>query len=288
MRKLAEKDTNLALVKKRVKKLNAPSLDEASFTKSLKKGDIISAGWKDSAKPGFIRKTFYNLSKKIQGTPYTHTAVYAGNGKVYEIERIDGRATVRAIPLSQMFKKNKLRADRPGVSKATKDKALKYIESRMGQSVSGSRFVLNAARTSFGADKSDKKIPTDQLICSNLIADAYKQSGKKLSNRPTRIVRPVDLAASNQTTLVAKYANIGMVGASPFTQSMARSGASYKEGGTVEKTGPALVHKGEKVIPVDRVKKINRALKLRDDMTPEERAKKLRQIRHYWKLKKGK
>ena len=31
---------------------------------------------------------------------------------------------------------------------------------------------------------------------------------------------------------------------------------SYKKGGTVKKTGPALVHKGEKVIPKEKAKKM--------------------------------
>ena len=30
---------------------------------------------------------------------------------------------------------------------------------------------------------------------------------------------------------------------------------SYKKGGTVKKTGPALVHKGEKITPVSKAKK---------------------------------
>ena len=30
---------------------------------------------------------------------------------------------------------------------------------------------------------------------------------------------------------------------------------AYKKGGTVKKTGPALVHKGEKIIPAKKAKK---------------------------------
>jgi len=36
---------------------------------------------------------------------------------------------------------------------------------------------------------------------------------------------------------------------------------AYKKGGTVKKTGPAVVHKGEKIIPANKVKKVEKALK---------------------------
>lgn len=40
--------------------------------------------------------------------------------------------------------------------------------------------------------------------------------------------------------------------ATPYPQGMLRTPPSYKKGGTVKKTGLAVVHKGERVIPAKK------------------------------------
>ncbi len=53
----------------------------------------------------------------------------------------------------------------------------------------------------------------------------------------------------------------GMNTGRPSTQIKTSTIPHYKKGGTVKKTGPAIVHKGEKVIPANKRKAVENMLK---------------------------
>lgn len=77
-----------------------------------------------------------------------------------------------------------------------------------------------------------------ELWTDTIASGARNILGKELS-------RAISGAASNQVNMAGTVPLVGM----------------YKKGGTVKKTGIALVHKGELIIPASKVKSVKKLMK---------------------------
>ena len=80
-------------------------------------------------------------------------------------------------------------------------------------------------------------------------------------NRSKKALIWTDTIASGARNLIGKDVSRALSGATANQIKMAGSIPMYKKGGTVKKTGIALVHKGELIIPASKVKAVKKLMK---------------------------
>ena len=176
----------------RLKAALTPSKRVLRVSNALKKGDLIFTGWSSKKKPNLARGALYNLSAKLQKTPYTHVGMYIGNGRVVEANPTGGAYRVNNVALKDRLKATRVVAYRPKTDQATVGRAVKHMKGAVGLRTSLPRFYMNAARSQFARKPNrDAPVADNQIICSSLISRAYE--GKLNQGRGTRFMRPVDL-----------------------------------------------------------------------------------------------
>jgi uncharacterized protein YycO len=141
------------------------------------------------------------LLVKAQGTEFTHTGLYIGEGKVVDPGFWKGKKHVAKIPLKDYTDRYSFRVLRVDATPKEKADAVSYAEDQVGKPFS----VLKMLRAGLpsDADKPRTRLNLESVFCSELIANAYhtKNFGAK---RKIQHVRPVDIQRSPLTSIVGE------------------------------------------------------------------------------------
>jgi cell wall-associated NlpC family hydrolase len=170
--------------------------------KRLKPGDIILANYRN---PTAVDKVVSKVVSVFQGgTPFTHSALYAGDGKVIDSHPKDSanpQAAVSMRSLEDFAKGYTLKALQVKAPKKIRDEAVAYAEQQIGKGYDmiGALRQGLPARKDFGARARQKAV--DSFFCSQLISNAYADfpMGK---SRFVGDVRPVDFEKSPKTRTI--------------------------------------------------------------------------------------
>lgn len=172
----------------------------------LKPGDILATrprgSYLRSMGKGHI--LLRPLLVALQGTPYTHTSLYVGDGKVIDAAEWKGKAKVHSVPLEKFVERYRFKVLR--VSDATlaeKKDAVEWAKKQVGKAYDTAgliRLALPVAKSKVKERVRQEKLKA--LICSQLISNAYPNQSFGAS-RKIEHVRPVDIQKSRHTKTVA-------------------------------------------------------------------------------------
>lgn len=168
----------------------------AALRKKLKPGDILVAGVRSGGIEALSGKM---LSAFQEGTPYFHSALYAGNGKIVDARLGKG---VHHTDLDTFADRYALRALRVDASPAEKSDAVAYARKQVGKDYNLLGTLLQALPARKG-DGPRKRERVDALYCSQLISNAY-HTVSLAKARHIGDVRPVDLQKSTNTKIIGE------------------------------------------------------------------------------------
>jgi uncharacterized protein YycO len=168
-----------------------------ALKKKLKPGDILVGGTRN---PGsFEGVTGKALSAFQEGTPFFHSALYAGDGKIVDSRIGEG---VHRTNLKDFANRYKLRALRVDTKPAVRAEAVDFAKKQVGKGYN----LAGTLSQVFGPRKPDGKRErevSDSLYCSELIANAY-HTVALAKDRHIGDVRPVDLQKSTNTRIIGE------------------------------------------------------------------------------------
>jgi uncharacterized protein YycO len=175
---------------------------------SIEPGDILLTRSKANT---LKSKVFGKTLEAFQGTPFVHAALYAGNGQVIHARMGDG---VVKLPMKKFNDMYDYRAYRVRTSYEDKLKAVETARENLGKTFN-TKGLLKAIVPGFlqMADTKSEREAAKELpgfICSSLISAAYPHI--HFGGRAVTATRPVDLAKSSVTKLVAKTAESRTLG----------------------------------------------------------------------------
>lgn len=183
--------------------------DEGKIEKLLKPGDILYTKPRNIDSEGLHHRAFYAIESRIQGSPYTHVGIYAGNGKIIDAgawtKRRETSMAVHEVPLSHFVDRYKFKVMRVAATPAEKKEAVDYAKEQVGKvfNTRGMLKLLFPFKSSPGRDR-ERKEEASSFFCSELVANAYNNVGlakhKKLEH-----VMPGDIHKSSKTKTIAHF-----------------------------------------------------------------------------------
>lgn len=193
------------------------------FQKKLKLGDIIVTKPAEDAK-GFLSGAI----SKITGSPWTHSGLYLGSGKVVHMyPGIQGKSTTGMHGLKVHSLKSLRNIDRgllalrPHASLKKRKQASKFIQNMKDVKFSFSD-LLHAGFLP-GKKKNQQPEKIHAAICSGIVALAYPHIDFRKGKSPLH-VRPSDFVKSRATKLIAQFEK------KPKTAAQIADGVLYKTG----------------------------------------------------------
>ena len=190
-----------------VKLAGAPVVEKhQDFTKLLRPGDLLIT--KPRKTKGLVDKAVRVALVGFQGTPWTHVAMYAGNGRVIDANQTPWRGYdtpgIRNISMKTFSDTYKARALRVRASASEKKDAVEFSKKQVGKEFNTAGLLRLALPTWGEAKQRLRDENKDSLFCSEMVANAYPNVSFR--NRKTHHVRPVDIAISANTKRVAELA----------------------------------------------------------------------------------
>lgn len=194
-----------------LEKLAAPVVDDAGLAKALKPGDVLYTTPRKNE--GLFNKLFYAIESRVQGSPYTHVGLYAGNNQVIdsgdwrEMRKGKGKFGVNQVPLDTFKERYKFKVLRPDATPAQRRDAVQYAKDQVG-----TPFNLRGMLRLVMPGKSDRegfrdrKDAAESLFCSELVSNAYHDLNLvPEKDRRHNHVFPGDIAKSPLVEEVAEY-----------------------------------------------------------------------------------
>ena len=180
--------------------------DLEKLKEHLKPGDIINT----AVRPGHEGKwkLFVRASQWFQKTPYTHSTMYVGDGKIVNIGtlpngEIDPRSKAPVVlqPLDVLKKHYDFKVLRPiRATWAERKNAVEWMKQQQGKVTSTWKIVRNALLPDKTAPVRERAEPV-ATTCSELVANAYP--GQPFAKgKDTVSVIPVDIEKSPLTKTV--------------------------------------------------------------------------------------
>jgi len=168
-----------------------------ALKKKLKPGDILVGGTRN---PGLLGKFTGKVLSVFQGgTPFFHSAIYAGDGEVVDSRSGKG---VHQTNLKDFVNRYKMRALRVDTKPSVRAEAVDFAKKQIGKDYN----LLGTLSQAFGPRKSNGKRErevADSLYCSELISNAY-HTVALAKDRHIGDVRPVDLQKSTNTRIIGE------------------------------------------------------------------------------------
>lgn len=181
--------------------------DREQIKRLLKPGDILYT------RPAHIDKTlhkaFYEVGSRIQGSPYTHVGLYAGDGHVIDAgawRKGNGEsAEVHKIPIDRFLDRYKFKVLRVNTSAGQKAEAVDYAKDQVGKKFNF-KGMLRLVLPFQGEVKGERaqKDAAESFFCSELVANAYENVGFA-KKKHLHHVMPKDIYKSPKTKTVAQY-----------------------------------------------------------------------------------
>lgn len=190
-----------------LQKLAKVITDKDDLAKVLKPGDVLFTRPRNIDK--IHHKAFYAVESRIQGSPYTHVGIYAGDGRVVDAgawtKRKETSTKVHEIPLNTFADRYRFKILRVDATTSQKREAIQYAKDQIGKDFNMSgmlRLVLPFKGKPSG--ERERKENAEKFFCSELVANAYNNvglvTGKKLEH-----VMPGDIHRSSKTKTVASF-----------------------------------------------------------------------------------
>ena len=147
-----------------------------------------------------------SVIEKVQGTPYGHAAMYVGGGQVVHAHRALPKAGVTTFPLKEFKELYDYKAYRVKADPEVRKDAVRFVRSALGKGFSLTDLVGSLVARKASGDETKKRMEArlkPEFICSTLIAAAYPSH--VFAKQSLESTKPVDLAKSNHTKLVAEF-----------------------------------------------------------------------------------
>lgn len=181
--------------------------DKEHIKRLLKPGDILFTKPRDIEK--LRHKAFYAIESRVQGSPYTHVGIYAGEGRVIDAgawtKRNETSTAVHNIPIDTFMDRYRFKVLRVKATPSQKREAVQYAQDQIGKDFNMTgmlKLVLPFKGRSSGERKRKEK--AENFFCSELVANAYSNVGlakdKKLEH-----VMPGDIHRSSKTKTIAHF-----------------------------------------------------------------------------------
>ena len=171
--------------------------------KKLQPGDILHS------RPTKVkRKAFYAVEKRIQGSPFTHSAMYVGNGQVVHAgeKEIKGNEYLGVLrePLSIYAKRYDFKALRVKTTPKNRREAAQYAEDQVGKEFN-MKGMLRMVFPFKGTAKEtrQRKEDAESFFCSELVANSYSDTNMA-NKKKLQHVWPGDLHRSPLTKQIAE------------------------------------------------------------------------------------
>lgn len=154
-------------------------------------------------------KAFYAVESRIQGSPYTHVGIYAGEGRVIDAgawtKRNETSTEVHNIPIDTFMDRYRFKVLRVKTTPSQRQEAVQYAKDQIGKDFNMGgmlRLILPFKGRSSG--ERGRKEKAENFFCSELVANAYNHVGlakdKKLEH-----VMPGDIHRSSKTNTIANF-----------------------------------------------------------------------------------
>ena len=167
----------------------------------LQKGDILLTGPRQRRG---VQHVFTPVSELVQGTHYGHAALYAGNGQVIDHDLAHG---TYIKGMDEILTNNDVMAVRPNTTPRKRAEAVRWAQRRQGHPYSMKSLFTDSVYPDFISEKQpDKNLDDKEYVCSGVVASAYRDIGRFNPRRSVVGTRPSDIAASDKTTMIRKYA----------------------------------------------------------------------------------
>ncbi len=199
----------LAAFTQEIIKLAAPivtNIEEVRDT--LEPGDILYTRPKNINK--LHHKLFYELESRVQGSPYTHVGLYAGDGKVIDAGAWDNKNTssmaIHKIPLRKFMNRYNFKILRVNAPKPIKTEAINFAKNQIGKPFNLSGMLGLVLPLKKDATKEDRiqQAEARSFFCSELVANAYANIGLAKTKKLKHIM-PGDIAKSKLTRVIAEF-----------------------------------------------------------------------------------
>lgn len=181
--------------------------DPEQLKKLLRPGDILYT--KPRVIDKLTHKAFYAIESRVQGSPYTHVGLYAGNGQVIDAGawrkgEDDPTMKVHKIPLKQFLDRYSFKVLRVGTTPKKRQEAVDYAQEQVGKDFNMKGMLRLVLPLKGQADNRDRKDAAESFFCSELIANSYNDVNIA-KDRHLHHVMPGDIAKSPLTKTVAVY-----------------------------------------------------------------------------------
>ena len=180
--------------------------DPDELRKILKPGDILYTKPRDIEK--LRHRMFYAIEKRVQGSPYTHVGLYAGNDKIIDAgawrKGKEDTMKVHEIPLQKFLDRYEFKVLRVKATAAQKREAVEYAKDQVGKKFNVKGMLRLLLPFKGQAENRDRKDAAESFFCSELVANAYG-STNIAKDRHLHHVWPGDIAKSSLTKTVAEY-----------------------------------------------------------------------------------
>ncbi len=190
-----------------LEKIGQAIKDPEKLEKILRPGDILYTRPKKIDK--LTHKAFYAIESRVQGSPYTHVGLYAGDGKVIDAGswrkgQNDASMAVHKVPLRQFTDRYSFKVLRVDTTPKKRQQAVEYAEKQVGKSFN-LKGMLGLLRPFKGeAQSRDRKDAAESFFCSELVANSYHDVNIAKDSH-LHHVWPGDIAKSPLTKTIAKF-----------------------------------------------------------------------------------
>lgn len=190
-----------------LQKLAETVTDKDHIRRVLKPGDVLFTKPRDIEK--LHHKAFYAIESRIQGSPYTHVGIYAGDGRVIDAgawtKRRETSTAVHEVPLDTFTDRYRFKVLRVNATPSQKREAVQFAKDQVGKDFNMAgmlRLVLPFKGKASG--ERARKEKAQEFFCSELVANAYSGVGLA-KNKKLEHVMPGDIHRSPKTRTVATF-----------------------------------------------------------------------------------
>lgn len=172
----------------------------------IKPGDVLitKPRWQHLKTEGPHHMLLRAALVTFQGTPWTHTALYVGNGQVVDPAQWKDKTAVHLVDLADFSKRYHFRVLRVDATPKQRANAIAWAKEQVGKDFD----IPHLVRMAFPVKKDHRQRLREEnlkaMICSQLISNAYPNQnfgkGRHIAN-----VRPVDILKSSLTKTVAEF-----------------------------------------------------------------------------------
>lgn len=180
--------------------------DVSDVKNKLRPGDILYTQPREIKK--LYHKAFYALESRIQGSPYTHVGLYAGDGKVIDAgdwtKGQDSSMAVHEVPIKKFTDRYKYKVLRVNATSKDKKDAVEYARRQIGKdfNIKGMLRLVLPFKGKASTNR-EQKDAAESFFCSELVANAYGGLGIA-KNKELHHIMPGDIYKSTLTKTVAE------------------------------------------------------------------------------------